>query len=226
MSTHSPERLRVAASYDGVAAEYARRLADELEHKPFDRALLDRFAAEVRGTGPVADVGCGPGHVAAYLHARGVDATGVDLSPGMVAEARRRHPDIPFAVGDVTALDVPDESWAGALAFYSLIHLPRPEVTTALRELRRVVRPGGPLLVAFHIVPEVQHPAEVRHLDELWGLPVSLDFVFFAPEEMRDYLEAAGFDVERCTERDPYPDVEAQTRRCYLVARRPPEPRA
>jgi len=55
-------------SYDQVAGEYVTRIFHELEHKPLDRALLDRFAAEVRGLGTVCDMGCGPGHIAQYLH--------------------------------------------------------------------------------------------------------------------------------------------------------------
>jgi SAM-dependent methyltransferase len=206
---------RVRASYDRLAGEYAAHVAGELEHKPFDRALLDRFAARVRDAGPVADVGCGPGHVAAYLHVRGVDVRGVDLSPEMVGQARARFPGIPFHVGDMTALGAADASSAGAVAFYSLIHLPRDRVAAAVGELRRVLRPGGLLLAAFHV------GEEIRHLDDLWGVPISLDFVFFTTEEMLGHLRAAGFEVESREERDPYPDVEAQTRRCYVLARVP-----
>jgi SAM-dependent methyltransferase len=211
--TPMPERGAVRASYDALAEAYAEHVAGELAHKPFDRALLDDFAALVRGRGIVADVGCGPGHVAAYLRERGVDACGIDLSPEMIARARALHPDVPFEVGDVTALAAADGAWAGAAAMYSLIHLPREEVVVALRELRRALRPGAPLLVAFHVGDEV------RHLDSLWDVPVNLAFVFFTVQEMRGYLDAAGFVTERCEERDPYPDVEAQTRRCYVIAR-------
>lgn len=213
--TNPAGRDALTDSYDHLAAEYTRRIAGELVHKPFDCALLDAFAAEVRGRGAVADVGCGPGHVAAYLHARGVDVHGIDLSPAMVREARRRSPEIPFAVGDVRALGAPDGAWAAAVAFYSLIHLRGDEVGAALRELRRVIRPGGLLLAAFHVGDEV------RHFDELWGVPVSLDFVLFTAHEMHAHLRAAGFVVERTRERDPYPDIEAQTRRCYVEARVP-----
>ncbi|MDB4949055.1 MAG: Methylase involved in ubiquinone/menaquinone biosynthesis [Gemmatimonadetes bacterium] len=131
----------------------------------------------------------------------------------MVERARALFPDVPFAVGDVTAIDAADGSWAGAVAFYSLIHLPRAEVAAALRELRRVLLPDATLLVAFHV------GNEIRHFDELWGEPVDLDFVFFTSPEMEGYLRAAGFTVESREERDPYPEVEAQTRRCYIVAR-------
>jgi SAM-dependent methyltransferase len=208
-----PERGAVRASYDRLAAAYAARYADELAHKPFDRALLDELAGRLRGAGPVMDVGCGPGHVAAYLRARGVDARGLDLSPGMVAQARALHPGVPYEVGDVMALDAADGAWGGAVALYSLIHLPRGQVAAALRELRRVLSPGAPLLVAFHL------GEGVHHFDALWDVSVDLDFVFFTADEMLAALAGAGFELERREERDPYPDVEARTRRCYVLSR-------
>jgi SAM-dependent methyltransferase len=200
------------ASYDRLAAEYARRLYGELAHKPADRALLDAFAAELRGAGPVCEVGCGPGQVARYLHDRGVDASGLDLAPAMVDEARRRNPEMTFVEGDLRALPFADGALAGVVAFYSLIHLERVALVPALRELGRVLRSGGRLFVAFHVGDEV------RRVEELWGEKAALDFVFFGVDEMRAALAQAGFEVTDTTERDPYPDVEAQTRRAYVRA--------
>lgn len=74
--------MNVRDSYDSAAEAYAQHLASELDRKPLDRHLLNRFAEEVRGRGLVADIGCGPGHVARYLHDRGVSIVGIDLSPG------------------------------------------------------------------------------------------------------------------------------------------------
>ena len=202
-------------SYDRVAQEYVERIFGELEHKPLDRELLDRFAERVRPLGLACDLGCGPGHVARYLHERGVDVCGVDLSPGMVEQARQLNPDIPFKQGDMLALDVEDEAWGSVAAFYSIIHVPRPEVVRALREIKRVLRPGGVLLLAFHL------GEEVVHLEEWWNQPVSLDFAFFGLHEMEGYLQTAGFEIEEAIERAPYPDVEHQSRRGYIFARKP-----
>src|SRR5262249_58992534 len=94
--------------------------------------------------------GCGPGHVARYLHERGVPVQGIDLSPAMIAHARRLNPGIAFTQGNMLALDVGDAVWGGIVAFYSLIHIPRADLSTVLRELKRVLRPGGVLLLAFH----------------------------------------------------------------------------
>ncbi|MDP9178746.1 MAG: class I SAM-dependent methyltransferase [Gemmatimonadota bacterium] len=202
----------VSASYDEVAAEYVRRIAGELDHKPFDRELLDRYAAMFDANETVCDVGCGPAHVARYLHERGVKVIGVDLSPEMVEQARMLNPELDIRQGDMMSLDVPDDSWAGIVAFYSIIHIPRTNVARALSELGRCLRPDGRLLMSFHIGDEVMH------LEELWGHPVKMDFIFFRTDEMLGYLGEAGFDVEETLERDPYPDVEYPSRRAYILA--------
>jgi SAM-dependent methyltransferase len=201
-------------SYDQVADEYVRRIFDELQHKPLDRQLLDRFAASVRDVGPACDMGCGPGHVARYLHEHGVQVCGVDLSPAMVERARRLTPEVEFRQGDMTALDAPDGAWAGIVAFYSIIHIPRGDMARALAELRRVLRPGGLLLLAFHVGDDT------IHLDEWWGQKVSVDFFFFPVEQVTGSLRAEGFEIEEVFEREPYPDVEYQSRRAYVFARR------
>jgi SAM-dependent methyltransferase len=202
-------------SYDRVADEYVRRISDELKNKPLDRQLLDRFAENVRNLGAACDIGCGPGHVARYLHERGVKICGVDISTEMVERACRLTPGVEFRQGDMMALDVPDEAWAGIVAFYSVIHIPRMDVVHALRELRRVLRPGGLLLLSFHIGDNT------IHLDEWWEHQVCIDFFFFQSAEMESYLTSAGLEIEEIIEREPYPDVEHQSRRSYIFARRP-----
>src|SRR5581483_1441022 len=163
----------VQTSYDRVAAEYAARFLGELAHKPLDRALLDCFAEQVRGQGPVGDVGCGPGQVARYLAERGLTPVGIDLSAEMVAQARRHHPGIDFHQGSMLDLEVADGAWAGLVALYSIIHLEPRLVPRACAEFHRVLRPGGHVLVSFHL------GQERRHLDEWWGHAVDLDFLFF-----------------------------------------------
>lgn len=203
-------------SYDRLAGEYARRLFDELDHKPLDRALLARFTQETQGLGPVCDLGCGPGHVTRHLRWLGAEAFGVDLSAGMIEQARRLNPEIEFRQGDMRCLDVEDGSWGGIVAFYSIVHMPREVVPRALEEMLRVLRPGGLLLLSFHVGDEI------RLFDELWGQEVSLDFHFFRVEDMRSLLEEAGFEVVEAVERSPYgEDVEAQTQRAYVFARKP-----
>lgn len=206
----------IETSYDCVADEYARCMFSELDNKPLDRELLSRFAAEVKGKGEVCDMGCGPGHVARYLRDQGTDVFGLDLSPGMVEEARRLNPDISFRRGNMLALDLADASLAGMAAFYAIVHLPHEVLPQTFREMARVLKPEGRLLLAFHIGDET------LHRDEWLGRPVTLDFRFFSPQAIRRDLETAGFTVEEVVEREPYaPEVEHQSRRAYILARKP-----
>jgi SAM-dependent methyltransferase len=204
--------VSIADSYDAAARGYADELAGELAHKPLDRELLDRFAASTRGT--IVDLGCGPGHVARYLHDRGATTVGIDLSPKMIEVARSLHPDLAFRVGDMTALDEPDGSFGGAVLFYSIVHFAPGELPAVFRELARVLVPGGRALVAFHAGDQV------IHRDELFGARVDLDFRFHDPDAVARALGAAGLPVVEHTVRGPYPEVEHPSRRAYLLAAR------
>ena len=204
----------IQVGYDRVADEYVRRIYDELRHKPLDRELLDRFAESLQGGGLVCDIGTGPGHVARYLHDRGAKVCGIDLSAAMVERARRLNQGIEFRQGNMFALDVADETFAGITGFYALVNIPRPDVVRALRELRRVLKPGGLLLLAFHIGDHV------LRRDEWWGAEVSLYFYFFRSGEMSGYLKTADFEIEEIIERNPYPEIEQQNRRAYVFARK------
>jgi len=152
----SPKSIR--ASYDRVAAAYVEHIYSELAGKPLDRHLLNRFAEEVRERGTVGDLGCGPGHVARYLHEQGVQILGLDISPEMVRWATELNPGVTFRVGDIRTLDLADASLAGIVAFYSVIHLEPSELAIAFREFRRVLAPAGALLVAFHVGDHTRGP--------------------------------------------------------------------
>ncbi|MBL9178348.1 MAG: class I SAM-dependent methyltransferase [Verrucomicrobiaceae bacterium] len=205
--------MNTRQSYDAVADEYVRRIYDELQHKPLDRQLLDRLDAVANG-GVICDIGCGPGHVARFLHEHGANVCGIDLSDAMVVRARQLNPGIEFRQGDMMALDVADGSFAGIAAFYSLIHIPKTQMIAALKELHRVLSPGGVLLAAFHL------GTETLHLDEWWEHKVSVDFHFFQVLEMQAWMKATGFEIADAIERDPYPEIEHQSRRGYIFARR------
>lgn len=203
-------------SYDRLADEYARRLFNELQNKPLDRELLSRFAAEVAGRGEVCDMGCGLGQVARYLRDAGTSVFGLDISPRMVEQARQFNPDISFREGNMTSLDLPDGTLAGIAAFYAIVNIPKESLLSVFREMQRVLQPGGLLLLAFH------SGNEILHVDELWERPISMDFFLFQPSAIRQDIEAAGFAMEEIVEREPYsPDVEHQSRRAYLFARKP-----
>jgi SAM-dependent methyltransferase len=207
--------VELQAGYDPVAEDYVREFRDEMSKKPFDRKMLDWLVEKVEGLGTICDLGCGVGQVAGYLRSRGASACGIDLSEEMIKQARLLNPDITFQQGNMLALtEIAEHSFGGIAAFYSIIHIPRPSLVDALREMKRVLRPGGRLLLTFHI------GQKDIHLAEWWNKPVSLDFYFFETEEMKDCLTKAGFELEEVIERDPYPDIEVQTRRAYIFARK------
>jgi len=202
----------VRRSYDAVAADYLATFADELTRKPLDRALLRMLAEETGPDAPVADVGCGPGHVAAFLASLGTKAVGIDLSEQMIEIGRRSFPAAEFRSGDLLSLPADEGEFAAVVAFYSIIHLEPDELPVAFGELRRILRPSGILLLSFHAGDE----ARQRH--EWLGHEVDLTFRFFEPTRVVELLEQAEFEVEVSLVRRHYPQ-EVETRRAYLLAR-------
>jgi SAM-dependent methyltransferase len=188
---------RLIDSYDLIAERYADHRVGLLARVPRDVDLLDRYAASIRDSGRVCDLGCGTGTIARQLASRGVDVFGVDISPGMVAVARNRYPDIAFREGDMRALDLPDASVAGVVSFYSILHLARPEVRPALSEIGRVLCPGGLALITAY-----QGDGE-DHTDLWLGGAVSIDTTLFQPGELEALVEAAGLRVDEAVVRDP-----------------------
>nr|WP_246319653.1 DUF480 domain-containing protein [Nocardioides kongjuensis] len=207
---------KVRSAYAAVATSYADALTGELDDLPFERWLLDRVAAHA-GTDPVVEVGCGPGHVTAYLAEAGADATGLDLVPEMVAQARERYPDGVYEVGDLRTLMRPvnGAGWSAVLAWYSLIHLAASELPGAVEALTRPMSPGGLLVLALHA------GAEVRHVDTWFGEEVDLDVVLHEPADVVSLVERAGLVDVEWYRRGPVVARGETTERLYVVARTP-----
>jgi uncharacterized protein YceH (UPF0502 family) len=206
---------RVRTSYDAVASTYADNLVNEVSGLPFERWLLDRVAEHAAGA-PVVEVGCGPGHVTAYLAEAGADATGIDLSPGMIAEARRRFPEGTYEVGDLRQLMRPTTApgWSAVLGWYSLIHLAASELPDAIGALARPLAPGGWLVLGMHA------GTAVRHNDTWFDVPIDLDFVFNEPEDVVALVEAAGLVDIEWYRRGPLTHRGETTNRLYVIARK------
>lgn len=187
-------------SYDTVAEHYADQVRDSLTTRPYMRAMVTLFADLVRraGDGPVADVGCGPGHVTAFLRGLGLAAFGIDLSPRMVEVATREYPDARFEVGSMTELDLADDSLAGLLAWWSLIHLPDDEVAVALAHFRRALRTGAPLMIGVH-----EGDGTTLKTEGYGGHPMNVHIHRRPPARMTGWLHQAGFVVEASVTLDP-----------------------
>ncbi len=218
MTPTAPDGDPVRDAYDKVAARYASQFAGELRYKPFDRALLQAFAEQLTAggmAGQVADIGCGPGHVTAHLAELGLTARGIDLSPAMIEIARQAYPHLAFTVGQMPGLPFGTGELAGAVLMYSIIHLAAGQRAAAFVELAGMLRPGGLMLVAFHLGDN-----ERLHVDNWFGEAVSFDGYLLPAELVADEITAAGLAVDVIATRAPYPQVEtSRTRRGYLLAR-------
>lgn len=204
----------VRETYDAVAEAYFDKLGDELIDKPFDVWLLERIAS-LAEPNPLVDVGCGPGHITAFLADTGAQVSGVDLSPAMIGVANREFPDLDFSVGSLFTLLRPRTAagWGAVLAWYSLVHLAGSELAPAVAALARTLAPGGVLAVAVHVGDEV------RHVTELVGEPVHVDFVLHDPGQVLGAFSAAGLTGVEWYRRGPVAD-EAQTERLYVLGHR------
>ncbi|MDX3853283.1 class I SAM-dependent methyltransferase [Streptomyces sp. AK02-01A] len=205
-------------AYDIVAIDYERLLRDELNTKPLDRAMLAAFAESVRtpDSGPVAELGCGPGRVTAHLHALGVDIFGIDLSPEMIAVARRTHPGLRFEEGSMTALDLKDDALGGVVAWYSTVHTPPELLPTVFAECHRVLAPGGHMLLAFK-AGDLR-----RHLDRGYGHELSLDVYWMSPDHVADLMSRAGLVLDAQLIREPdESEKPRQGRQAFFLAHKP-----
>ncbi|WP_328323459.1 class I SAM-dependent methyltransferase [Kribbella sp. NBC_00382] len=177
------------ASYDAVAENYTEFVSGLLEGNPMMRAVLGAFAELVDG--PVAEIGCGPGHISSHLASLGVEIRGIDLAPRMVEIARAAYPELVFEVGSMTSLELADGSLAGLIAWYSIHHLPPDELPGVFAGFHRVLAPGGRLLIGSHAGDEDR----IQGSKGYGGVPVSYESFIQPPDRIVDLVRAAGFTI-------------------------------
>lgn len=210
---------KVALMYDAVAKEYAGEFGNEHAQKPKDQEVLRRFAQELKNKRPIWDLGCGPGQTTAFLTDLGLEISGLDISKSILEQAKSYHPGIHFQQGSLLDLEFKGDSIAGAVAFYAIVHFSTDQVKIAFDEVFRVLQPNGLFLLTFHI------GQETIHLDEFLGKQIDIDFMFFTTGFIVDCLQSSGFEKIETIEREPYPHVEYQSKRAYVFAYKPPNPK-
>lgn len=205
----------VRESYDTVATAYVERVPPPAAMDPLSRAMLAGFAELVRTAGPepVADLGCGPGRVTAYLAGLGVPAFGVDVSPKMIELARLAFPDLRFTVGSMTALETADGGLGGILAWYSTHHTPPAHLPEVFTEFHRTLAPGGHLFWGDYVGDDRLRPAQG------YGRPVSYESYLLPLHHVTELMEQAGLVITARLEQEP--GGGANRPRACLLARKP-----
>lgn len=142
----SRHRAAQAAAFDEIGARYD----EAFPHKEGQVDATDQLAARLPRGARVIDVGCGTGvPTARTLVDAGLQVTGVDISPGMLALARENVPEADLRQLDVLDLDASLGTFDAAVAFFSLLMLPRSEIPAALQRVHALLAPGAPFILAM-----------------------------------------------------------------------------
>ncbi len=207
-------KIEVVEAWDAVAEEYARKYQDEILLKPIVAEFIREFVADLPEDGLICDMGCGPGQVARFLHGEGRRTTGIDLSPEMIAMAKALNPEIPFTAADVLLLSEA-QRYDAVIGLYFIVNFPVELLPKVFAKLHRIIKPGGKLLLSFHTGSD-----ELFRVESLWESGKPLSFWFFNPETISTLLEENGFQIEAVKQREPYPEIEYQSQRTYIFARK------
>ncbi len=214
MAEYNADEVR--RCYNLTAREYAAQFLHELDGKPFDRNLLDRFSALLPAGSQIYDLGCGSGQTTQYLAAKGIHAvTGLDFSENAIQLARQTFPKIEFTVDDMLASMQASNSADGLVAFYAIVHFTYAQVEQALREWRRILKPGGLALFSFHVGDEA-----LEVVDFLGVSGARATWHFLNVDRVLAIAEGLGFNRVEAIIRYPYVGVEHESKRAYILIRK------
>ena len=202
--------------YNTTAKVYAKKLFRELNDKSLDRLLLERFAKQYQLANLVGDLGCGPGQTSRFLYGKGLkNILGVDLSEGMIQEAKTLSPNINFQVGNMLDLPFENNHFDGLVAFYAIVHFKLDQLEVAFQEMFRTLKSNGQLLFSFHV------GTQINSIDDFMGIKAKASFYFFEVETVLAILERVGFEQVEVVLRHPYPEAEYPSQRAYVTMKKP-----
>jgi len=206
--------LKTRKAYNLAAQKYHDLFHDEMNQKERDRRLLDDFALRFAKGSLLCDAGCGPSaHIGRYLFDKGMRVVGVDIAERCIEIACKHNPGMDFERGDIAQLAFDAGSFDGILSYYSIIHTPKRYMPDIFNEFHRILKPGGTVLIA------VKAGTTEGYVTDLLGIETELYFTFFTEEEIAQYLEQAGFQLEYIEKRTPY-DFEIDIERIYAIGRK------
>ena len=208
----------ITKAYDRAAREYATKFWNELESKPFDRMLLNWFAAQIPSGETILEIGAGPGEVSGLLQELGAECLATDISEQMMESGKRYFPQVRFEVQDFLDLQYENGSFYGVVGFYAIVNLVMEEVKTLLQEVKRVLKREGIFLFSFHVF-EGEEKAEIKNFLDQSGS--DLTFYYFKVEAVKELVENVGYQVLDILIRYPYKDVEYPSKRAYFIVKKP-----
>lgn len=203
---------RVAAGYDRLAARYLAWAA-RIVGDPRDRMLLE-LEARLPAGARVLDLGCGSGVPSTRALADRFQVTGIDISEEQLKLARQNVPGATFVRADLTEIEVPDASFDGVAAFYSISHVPRQEHARLFASVARWLAPDGHFLATLGATDSPDWVGE-------W-LGVPMFFSSYDADTNRALLRDAGFTmvIDEVVEiREP----EGPVSFLWVIARKPAE---
>jgi SAM-dependent methyltransferase len=202
--------------YNRTAKEYAQQFLNELDHKPFDRSLLNRFSDMLPDGSLIYDFGCGSGQTTKYIHDLSRhEIIGLDFSENAIHVAKQNFGEIEFVVDDMLNSKMASASADGILAFYAVVHFTYIEIEKALKEWRRLLKPNAIGLFSFHVGEEYVEVADflgVSGAKATWHL---LDV-----DRVLEISKQVGFRVEEAVIRYPYQGYEHETKRAYILLKK------